>query len=553
MRKLLLPLLLLGASFVFAQTSQPTENLKKYAGMYTSNRFDGFRFYVKDKHLWVYPDLYRQPLEFEQAGVDTFALQQHRGRSVIFSHTSGGHYDKVIFHGFGPGDEIYEKVSDQNPLPLTFLIRGQPEKAINLAYQEQIPLKIILQDGGIYSSGHPSKYQNSIRYFELLNQREKNNPSILAALGKAYLTGHNRVIARRYFEEAARLDPANEDARENLSLFHPAAADTGWKLPYATAKLFADPTSGEVEAVRRDWSKRDLSVNDLKVLYTKEVKWPHAVMNVTIIQHKVHGINHIGAIVVPAKSTKKFPAIIELKGISPKYFPQDVDKLISPEILEKRQGDYVYIVPCFRGEKLLFDGKAFDADGDRSNALDGATDDALALLNVALTFTKQIDPQKIFAFGHSRGGTLALLCGERDKRIKYVLDWSGPADWFHSMGQGGWTDQEEVVHGLQIKADLAGTGGQFIERFLMPSIQGKNNLEEVRHHIIASSPLYFLKQLRHVQIHYGIEDEVVPLVNGKQIVKALAGRKDFSNFFHPEAGHDIFYFAQASSARFLAQ
>jgi hypothetical protein len=44
---------------------------------------------------------------------------------------------------------------------------------------------------------------------------------------------------------------------------------------------------------------------------------------------------------------------------------------------------FVYVVPTFRGEVLNFNGKTFTSGGDRTDALDGATDDAIALLSVA--------------------------------------------------------------------------------------------------------------------------------------------------------------------------
>ena len=100
------------------------------------------------------------------------------------------------------------------------------------------------------------------------------------------------------------------------------------------------------------------------------------------------------------------------------------------------------------------------SEGDRSDVWDGATDDALALLNVALKITPEADARRIAVFGRSRGGTVALLAAIRDPRIRQVVDWAGPSDLFRLMGQDGWTQREAVAEGLRYRSPPRGIGGR---------------------------------------------------------------------------------------------
>jgi dipeptidyl aminopeptidase/acylaminoacyl peptidase len=180
------------------------------------------------------------------------------------------------------------------------------------------------------------------------------------------------------------------------------------------------------------------------------------------------------------------------------------------------------------------------SEGDRRDALDGATDDTISFLSAAIKTTPETDPKRICAFGHSRGGTVAMLTGIRDKRIGCVVNIAGPTDWFYAMGTEGWTEQELWQEGVRIHATPLETGGQNLERFMGRAFDGKATLADVRHNMIASSPLYFAKRLPLSQHHYGIEDVSVPVRNGRQLVQILGQkpRNNFAAYFYPDQGHD---------------
>lgn len=245
--------------------------------------------------------------------------------------------------------------------------------------------------------------------------------------------------------------------------------------------------------------------------------------------------------IIPKNATASCcPVIVDAKGVSPTYFPLDVEKIESLRMMDDLKNRFIYVVPSFRGEVLNFAGETYRSQGDRRDALDGATDDTISFLSAALKVTTEADSKRICVFGHSRGGTVAMLTGIRDKRIDCVVNVAGPTDWFYAMGTDGWTKRELWQEGVRIHASPLETGGQNLERFMGRAFEGEATLAEVRHNMIASSPLYFAQRLPLSQHHYGIEDISVPERNGRELVQMLkqGPRNRFTTYFYPGQGHD---------------
>ncbi|MEO6324737.1 MAG: prolyl oligopeptidase family serine peptidase, partial [Thermoanaerobaculia bacterium] len=262
------------------------------------------------------------------------------------------------------------------------------------------------------------------------------------------------------------------------------------------------------------------------------------------------GSLHFGAVIVPdGAAPGSCPVLIEAKGVSWNYMPLSLDQLTSPRILKNDASRFVVVVPGFRGEVLNFEGRSFVSEGDRSDAWDGATDDALAFLDAALSVTPEADPARIAAFGRSRGGSVALLAAARDHRIRRVIDWAGPSDWFSLMGTEGWTQRESVIEGLRIRSKAPEEGGQFIERFLARAIAHTADLQQTRHRMLASSPLWFAAALPITLAAYGVEDDMVPIRNGKEL--ARLGYSRVKPLFLEGAGPDLDRTAFEKSRLFL--
>jgi dipeptidyl aminopeptidase/acylaminoacyl peptidase len=154
---------------------------------------------------------------------------------------------------------------------------------------------------------------------------------------------------------------------------------------------------------------------------------------------------------------------------------------------------------------LTINGKEYSSppsEGRHSDAFDGATDDAIAFLNVIQAHFPQADANSVAVRGGSRGGTVALLMAERDKRVKLAV-------------------------GVAFPTDLVGlTAGHqhdptYKNQFLQDLIDGSKSIIETRQKMIASSPLFFCESLPKSQIHFGSEDTITPVEQGGLLYSRL--------------------------------
>lgn len=493
-----------------------------------------------DGELTLRPIFWRSLQPLRQKSGDAFGVEQREDREVEFVRDAVGCVSSVRVKGFGD-DGTFPRLGNEKT-PIETLLDGQPEIAARqMIRADRDGVRKFTVIGQTLLRRFPSQAPIAVRFFVELSRRYPTEAAVHSGLGAAYVAIGNRALALESFKRANELDPANGDAvmgLRRMKVLAPSAEElaAGWTIPFPLESVFAKPTADEIKTADADWTKRDLSAKKVKVVKTGTIGLGHVKAQVKIISHSVRGFKHYGAIIVPqGLSTGKHPVLLDLKGVSWDFFPLNLNNLLSPAFLGTDQGKFIYVVPSFRGEVMKFDGAEYRSEGDRTDSWDGATDDALALLNAALKITPRADKTRICAFGKSRGGSVALLAGIRDKRIKQVLDWAGPADWFALMGAGGWTQEEIVREALLKKAQPRDEGGQFIERFLLKAVEGKWNLADVRRKMIQNSPLYFADRLPRLQTHYGIEDEIVPVINGK----ALERRVNGEFFYHENSGHDL--------------
>lgn len=503
---------------------------------------DGSVLIVKeiDGELTLRPIFWRALQPLKQRTGDAFGIEQREDRFVEFVRDAQGCVNAVKISGFGD-DGTFPRLGDGRA-PVEFLLAGQPEKAAELMIKaDKRGVERFTAMGRNLLARFPSKAADAAGFLETLSRYYPNSAETHAALGDARIATGERCLALKSFRRSLDLDSDNSAAAtglRRLNAIHPTPEEiaAGWTVPFPLDYVFAAPTEAEIKASEADWAKRDLSVNGVREVKTDTVDLGRVKAQVKIISHIVRGYKHYGAIIIPEGAGKgKQPVILDLKGVSWNYFPLDLNNLQSPAFLGSDQGKFIYIVPSFRGEVMKFGGVEYLSGGDRTDSWDGATDDALALLNAALSITPQADAARICAFGKSRGGSVALLAGIRDKRINRVLDWAGPADWFSLMATGGWTQEEIIRDALLKKASPKEDGGQFIERFLLKAVAGRWGLANVRQRMLRNSPLYFAARLPRTQMHYGIEDEMVPVANGR----ALAAATKAEVFFHENSGHDL--------------
>ena len=514
-----------------------------YAGRYAAD--DTFLIYVaeRDSSVTLRPVFWTsvQPLRF--AGPDSFVVDDRPDRSVRFRRDEGGRISGLFLTNIGSGG-FYRKYASDEAHPAELLFNGEPDGAIGMLREKGHKLPEIIELGNQLLRFSPSEPGTAARYFSILADLYSDSSSVHSRLGAALVAfgPKGRLQAPTELRRALSLDPSNREARAALFRIGLVEDTTGWKLPFRLKDLFAPPTPDEIREVKESWRVRDLSPNNVQVVSTGRMNLGFSSATVRIIAHTVHGSRHYGAVIVPeGRGSEKKGIILEAKGVSWDYFPLDINHgVLSPRILGPDQSRFIYLVPSFRGERMIVDGREFLSEGDRTDNWDGATDDALAFLDAALTITPEADTSRIAVFGKSRGGSIALLAGIRQPRIKRVVDWVGPIDWFEAMGTEGWSQHELVKDGLRLRSRPDGVAGQFIERFLLKGIRGERGLKETRLHMIASSPLYFIRDLPMTQAHYGVKDGMVPVRNAKEFQKAMgaASRKD-GIFLYEQSGHDL--------------
>jgi tetratricopeptide (TPR) repeat protein len=525
------------------------ESLKKYAGIYNLDDFNLVDIRYDRGNLLLRPLLWNSTQILEQVQEDSFVSHGHANLRFRFFYNSEGAVRSVKLYGFEKESGDYKKIKNEEQ-PLKIILSGDANRGTPLLVARHMNDTNALIDIGVkLNLGFCTKYKVTARYLEILSKYFPNYAPLYAALGNSYMLLSEKAKAITSFQKSLELDPHNTESITSLQLlqvvdYPKKQVDSELKLPFPLSQLFRAPTGAEIKNVEKDWSSRDLSPKEITIVDSGQIDLAGTIAQVYILSHLVYQFKHYGVVILPNNSLKaKRPIVMELKGVNALYAPFDVNhNFASYQFLCGEAAQFIYIAPSYRGEKLVFKGKEYLSEGDRTDAYDGTADDAICFLSSVIHKFPEVDQNKIAVFGKSRGGTVALLSAIRDKRIKYVLDWAGPVDWFNLMDQLGFTQQEFAYAGLINHSSPFQIGGQFIEWFLIKSIKGQEDLAMVRRRLIASSPLYFLDRLPIVQAHYGIEDGIVPMINGLAIQQELNKRiKEGAQgvFFHSDAGHDL--------------
>ena len=528
--------------------SKAAAGLQEYAGRYTDGEDYVVYFEAGREGLTIRPALWTATQLLAPGGKDDFAVVDRPSRGAAFRRDEQGRVRYVVIRGM-EGEGLKLRRAGPKLLPVELLVSGRGREAARASLTKgSADVARLTQLAERVLSRFPTKSGAVAQFLSEIAPRFPRDAALHRTLGYAHVAAGSRASALRSFRRAYELGPADKETISGLARLGalPAAAAreaNPWTLPFPLSAVFARPTAAEIRRVEDDWKTRDLNPRDVREVARGPIDLGQSKATVRVVSHLVRGSRHYGAIIVPDGATPGCcPVLVEAKGVSPTYFPLDLGRLHAPRLLGGLQRRFIYVVPSFRGEVLNFAGATYQSEGDRTDALDGATDDAIALLGVALQTTPEADASRVCAFGHSRGGTVALLMGMRDARVRCVVNWAGPTDWFHLMGTEGWTEQELYAEGLRTRANPTETGGQNVERFLLKAIKGEQGLAEVRHRMLASSPLYFARRLPRAQLHYGVEDVSVPVRNGLRLVAELRRQKAppsrHQSFFYPGQGHD---------------
>lgn len=529
---------------------------------------------VEEGLLRLHPSFWRTALVLDEVAPDTFVSLLHREIRFAFERDGAGAVTGVFVSGHRNGeiDGHARRLRDNDRRPVELLLDGQPDASLRLMQEEgSLSSDRAVDLGFNLIRNYPSRAASGARFLERATTMVEPTPDMFVTLGFARMLEGEREHAAAAFEEASALEPGDPMVVRALRHLRPgvvsAAPDTAWQLPFDVADLFRLPSSAEVDAVRADWRDRDLSPDSIVDVAHHVFTTPAVYLGtetveytVRVVSHDVDGDRHYGAILVPKDAAPGCcGVVVEAHGVDPEYSGVGLEDLEIPAVLGGDGGRAIIVVPSFRGEELRVGDATYVSGGDPRDAWDGATDDAMALLGVALATTPEADSTRICAFGKSRGGSVALLVAVRDPRIDCVVEWAGPADWFDHMGTFGFTLREQVEWALWerwLPGQGWGSAAQFIDRYLADTVAGKGEgVPSIRRKMLASSPLYFLESLPPAQLHHGSDDRSVPVANVMALQErheALGSGTPLQAIVHDGSGHDQPYpEAYATSRSFL--
>lgn len=313
---------------------------------------------------------------------------------------------------------------------------------------------------------------------------------------------------------AAVLSGCGDDGAENATLSETLSA-RGIDL----TTLFAPPSAEELDALTMAWAHEQPGPEGLRdeasyVLPSGD--------SMRVISHLVGENRHYGVVVVPAGAheAESLPVAIDLAGFG-------VEMVLEvPSEIRALNGEFVTLLPSFRGQELRFEEQSWFSEGDPYDQCEGGSEDALAFIEAALESTPVASRAELVAIGGSRGGNVAMLLGVRGSKVRGVVEIAGPTDYL----------REELL-------DHPNVSALYANYFVRDLLDGGTDVDEARRRMLACSPLYFAERLPPTQAHHGTEDQNVPFAQAELLDARMRelGRvpPEFELFAYPGGDHQL--------------
>jgi len=288
------------------------------------------------------------------------------------------------------------------------------------------------------------------------------------------------------------------------------------------SSLFATPTTSELDNITNDWHSRNLTPTDYQVVQQADIF--SGAFKLKIVSFIVNNIKQYGALVIP-NTINSVPVQILVGGFGLNITTNSFNLVLANSGSSEPR---ILAIPALRGQSLqiTINGTIYTSplsEGNHCDAFDRATDDVLAFLNLIQQTETNADVSKTGVRGGSRGGTVALLAGIRDTRVKRVVGVVSPANMLELTSH----NENDATYQCQ---------------FLSNYKNGATTLEETRHNMIASSPIYFAQRLPLTQLHLGLRDVNVPIKQGYDIeekIEATGNGSKFQLFTYDKTHTDI--------------
>ncbi len=549
---------------------EATSPLDEYAGAYAVGPLLVTEIAVVDEYLAVVPPFWgsRPHLLSTEKDVFSFVIPNRRpDRTITFTRDASGAVAGLTLANVDRSHDgkLFRRLGEGDLTPAQIFMARHPQEAAELALaDESLTTEDLYAFAFKHLTRHPTRMADLVLFLEAVREKYPDDPALEALYGYALVPVDRRDDARKVLGRALELNPEDPIAQEGarrLALTEPAPG-VGYRavLPFKLTSAFAPPTASEIADVHSMWLSRDLSARNVKTVHRFDLALDHTAYDGAIIRHDVSGVAHYGAVLTPKGVVGPLPVVIEARGVNPSFTPLDISEGTSfLHGLGEYQSGFIVMIPAMKGHTLILNGEEYVSEGDPSDAWDGATDTTLALLSAALEVTPQADPKRVAIYGHSRGGAVALLAGARDDRISLVLSVAGPVDHFAAMQPYiGWSWAELIADAMSDgkPATLDEEGGQKYDHFFDRVPSNGETLADVRRRMIASSALYFAKDLPETHAFFGAEDRSVPVANANALRDEFERLgvlgPDMTVTVYEGRGHDTDpYQAQQSTVRAL--
>lgn len=306
--------------------------------------------------------------------------------------------------------------------------------------------------------------------------------------------------------------------------------------------VFAPPTSTERAQVEADWAGRSPGAEAVLEEGERTAELGDVEVRARIVSHLVGGHRHYGLIVQPREApADPIPVLLYAHGGEDGVSLDEL--LLVASVLELSGSDFVLAAPAFRSELLRAGEESWLSEGPAS-PWDRDVDDALALLEVVLATVPFADRDRLGAVGLSRGGAVALLMGIREPRIRGVVSFFAPTDFFGPFVRDVF---RETLLGRP--PDLPGVGF-LVREIIEPLREGTLAESQVRLELLRRSSARFAERLPAVQIHHGTDDRIVPVEEAERLIAAMEllgrGPPEFEAFIYPGAGHSPFQMPESA-------
>ena len=315
-------------------------------------------------------------------------------------------------------------------------------------------------------------------------------------------------------------------------------------------ELFAAPTSTERDAVRAEWATRDAERDERYDYVTlPPVRAADGSDLIVYVGHAGAGgtVVHHGVVRLPPRlpgDVAPRPVVLVLPADS--AGATVAGALATLPVERSLIDDFIHVVSSFRGQTLTVEGTPFTSPTDSSAAYDLDAEDALALLDEVLDTEPLADPGRVAISGYDRGGTAALIAGERMPGLRMVTSLAAPTDFFLP-------DMRHLARAY-LRGESTGAFPAFADvavSVLEPLRGGGGNIDAARMALLRRSPAHFAGPPPFIYAAHGFLDAVVPVSHGRALIDVI-GTPEAVYSEHAEEDHPSLPRSQAVIATVTA-